>query len=123
LRRVHGKTPTFDLGTIAQIKAGNISVQRDIEALTSSGVLFKNGDAIHYDAIILATGYYAQINDFLTNKNNLLDPNGEPIIKSGQDEQKGLFFIGFEKFSLGGVLGTLPGESLRVLQAIMNYEL
>jgi cation diffusion facilitator CzcD-associated flavoprotein CzcO len=123
LRRVHGKTPTFDLGTIAQIKAGNISVQRDIEALTSSGVLFKNGDAIHYDAIILATGYYAQINDFLTNKNNLLDPNGEPIIKSVQDEQKGLFFIGFEKFSLGGVLGTLPGESLRVLQAIMNYEL
>ena len=120
LRREHGKTPTFDLGTIAQIKSGNISVHRDIEALSAEGVHFKNGSTVNYEAIILATGYYAQLQDFLPNNNNLLDTNGEPNMKHGHDEQKGLFFIGFEKYTLGGVLGSLPSESLRVLQAIKN---
>jgi cation diffusion facilitator CzcD-associated flavoprotein CzcO len=120
LRRVHGKTPTFDLGTIAQIKSGNITVHRDIEALSSEGVHFKNGSTVNYEAIILATGYYAQLQDFLPNNNKLLDTNGEPNIKHGHNEQKGLFFIGFEKYSLGGVLGTLKVDSSDVLLKILN---
>lgn len=120
LRREYGKTPTFDLGTIAQIKLGKINVHRDIESLQKSTVLYKDGSSIAYDAIILATGYYAQITDFLEDKNNLLDHFGEPTVKIGKDEQKGLYFIGYEKYSLGGVLGTLVEESELILKAIIK---
>jgi len=120
LRREHGKTPTFDLGTIAQIKLGKINVLRDIDSLQKKTVLFKNGSSNSYDAIILATGYYAQLTDFLENKNNMIDDFGEPRIKIGKEEQQGLYFIGYEKYSLGGVLGTLAVESELILKAISN---
>lgn len=122
LRREHGKTPTFDLGTIAQIKLGRIKVHRDIESLQKNAVLFKNGSSINYDAVILATGYYAQITDFLKNNNAILDDVGEPTIKIGKDEQQGLYFIGYEKYSLGGVLGTLSEESELILKDIMQRD-
>lgn len=120
LRREYGKTPTFDLGTIAQIKQGKINVYRDIESLQKNSVLFKNGSSATYDAIILATGYYAQLTDFMEDKNTLLDEIGEPKIKIGKEEQNGLFFIGFEKYSLGGVLGTLSEESELILKSILK---
>lgn len=122
LRREHGKTPTFDLGTIAQIKLGKIKVHRDIDSLRKNSVLFKNGNSATYDAIILATGYYAQLTDFFENNNNLLDDLGEPKIKIGKFEQQGLYFIGFEKFSLGGVLGTLTDESESILKDIIQRD-
>ena len=96
------------------------NVHRDIEALSTEGVHFKNGSTVNYEAIILATGYYAQLQDFLPNNNNLLDTNGEPNIKHDHNEQKGLFFIGFEKFTLGGVLGTLPEESAAILNKVLS---
>ena len=120
LRREYGKTPTFDLGTIAQIKLGKIKIHRDIESLQKNSVLFKNGSSAPYDAIILATGYYAQLTDFIEDKNTLLDEIGEPKIKIGKEEQNGLFFIGFEKYSLGGVLGTLSEESELILKSILK---
>lgn len=118
LRRVVGKTPTIDLGTIAQIKSGKIKVHRGFEALTANGVAFKNGTTEIFDTLILATGYYCQINDFLENENNFLDKNGEPTAKIGVEKEKGLHFIGYEKYSLGGVLGTLKDDSQLILDTI-----
>lgn len=38
--------------------------------------------------------------------------------KNGTEKQKGLFFIGYEKYSLGGILGTLKDDSLLILNNI-----
>jgi len=53
--RETGKTPILDIGTVKAIKADNIKVKGDINALYEEGVIFKDGTKQAFDQIILAT--------------------------------------------------------------------
>lgn len=120
LRRVYGKPPTIDIGTIAKIKEGKIKVHRDVDSLSEQEVIFKDGTVEQFDAIILATGYQAKIQDFLKDAEELLDENGEPKMKAGLGKQQGLYFIGYEKYTYGGGLGTLKSDSETILNKIIS---
>jgi len=115
-----GRTPIIDLGTIAKIKKGEIKVFKDVLEFHENSIRFADNKIDNFDAVILATGYYPAITKFLENKNSILNYIGEPTNKIGKDEQKGLYFIGYDKFTLGGILGTLKNDSALILKSIKN---
>ena len=99
------------MGTVQHIKDGKIKVKKDIEAFHSQGVIFEDGTRQDFDAVILATGYRAKVEDFLENVNGLLDKYEVPKQAVGEGEFKGLYFVGFDNYKLGGILGTIFTDS------------
>ncbi len=116
--RETGKTPIVDIGTAAQIKAGKIKILPDIVRLTPGGASFKNGVELDFDHIILATGYKAQINDFMEDTKGLLDRFDLPKYKVGEGRFAGLYFVGFDNYKLGGILGTIYTDSEEIATKI-----
>lgn len=119
MRRVFGKTPTIDIGTVAKIKSGEIKVRKGISEFTEKGIVFEDGLIEQYDALLLATGYSASLNDFISASKSLFVENGEPATKLAKGEEQGLYFLGYEKYTYGGTLGTLKAESEMILEAIL----
>lgn len=118
LLRTTGKTPVIDIGTVAAIKAGKIKVLPDIEQFSANSVLFKNKEELAFDAVILATGYRAKVEDFIEKGEVLLNQDGIPQSSIGRAYHKGLFFVGFDQYKLGGILGTIDSDSESVVNAI-----
>ena len=106
-----GKTPVVDIGTVNQIKAGKIKVMPEMESFDASGVIFKNGERKALDAVILATGYKAKVNDFIADTTGLLNQDALPKQAIFDGKNKGLYFIGFDNYKLGGILGIIRTES------------
>ena len=58
-------------------------------------------------------------------KNCGMGPCRLPLPKSGiegKDDRKGLYFIGFDNYKLGGILGTVRDDSLTILKDILNQK-
>ncbi|WP_299222068.1 NAD(P)/FAD-dependent oxidoreductase [uncultured Aquimarina sp.] len=115
-----GKTPVIDLGTVQQIKSGKIKVVGDIESFYEFGVQLKDGTQLEKDTVILATGYRSKVEQFIENTEGLLDRYGVPKNVIGRGEHKGLFFVGFDNYKLGGILGTIYNDSKTIADAILN---
>ena len=118
--RQTGKTPVIDIGTIKAIKEEKIKVHPGLQSFEGSKVNFVDGTSESFDSIILATGYKANIQDFLNEMSGLLDKNGLPTEKIGIGKRKGLYFLGFDNYKLGGILGTIQDDSLLILNDIKS---
>ncbi len=116
--RASGKTPVIDIGTVAQIKAGNIKVLPGISHFTNREVVFTNDEKYAFDTVILATGYQAKLQDFLEDTDRLLDAHGLPIQLIGTDKFRGLSFLGFDNYVAGGILGVIYRDSEKIANAI-----
>jgi NADPH-dependent 2,4-dienoyl-CoA reductase/sulfur reductase-like enzyme len=116
--RETGKTPTIDLGTVARIKDGSIHIHADVSHFDKNGVYFTNGDSAGIDAVILATGYLTQLDTLIDDSKNCIDLKGEPITKCNPGNQQGLYFIGFDNYKTGGILGTLRDDSAEITRSI-----
>ncbi|WP_299601197.1 NAD(P)/FAD-dependent oxidoreductase [uncultured Aquimarina sp.] len=106
-----GKTPVIDLGTVRQIKSGKIKVVGDINSFYEKGVKLRDGTKISVDVVILATGYRAKVEQFIENTDGLLDSYGVPKNVIGTGIHQGLYFVGFDNYKLGGILGTIVNDS------------
>ncbi|MBD2358382.1 NAD(P)/FAD-dependent oxidoreductase [Tolypothrix sp. FACHB-123] len=98
----HGRVAWVDRGTVKQIKKGNIRViSNSIQQLTKTGVIFSNGVAQDYDAIILGTGFRPGINKILRQPQLYLNVNDRLLPKTDGKCQSivdpTLYFVGFEK--------------------------
>ncbi len=113
-----GKTPVIDIGTIQHIKEGRIKILPKVNHFTETGVEFSNGKHIAFDTILLATGYRAQLEDFLGDTSDLVDKAGYPKSPIGKNKYEGLYFVGFDNYKLGGILGTIYKDSLTVSEHI-----
>jgi len=121
--RETGKTPVIDLGTVDQIKAGKIKILPDINHFNIEGlVVFKNDEQHHFDSIILATGYRAQLEELLDDTEGLLDKFQVPKSPVGEGKFRGLYFIGFDNYKLGGILGTIFTDSETIVQDILKKQ-
>lgn len=116
--RETGKTPLIDIGTIAAIKSGKIKVVGDIDRFTETGVQFKKDGQLDFDQVILATGYRSRIEEFVERGGELLDAYGCPKGPIGEGFHKGLYFVGFDNYKLGGIVGTIFNDSETVVGAI-----
>lgn len=112
--RIFGKTPVIDIGTVAQIKAGKIKVLPGIQHFEKDGVVFTNGEKHPFDTVILATGYHAKLQDFLEPTEDLLDAQGFPKTVIGNGKQEGLYFLGFDNYVAGGILGVIYRDSEKI---------
>jgi cation diffusion facilitator CzcD-associated flavoprotein CzcO len=114
-----GKTPLIDLGTVGYIKSGKIKVVADLGHFTSTGVQLRSGGSLAVDAVILATGYRPQLEALVDNVAVELDRFGFPKgPAAAAPENKGLYFVGFDNYKLGGILGTIFADSKVVAEAI-----
>jgi cation diffusion facilitator CzcD-associated flavoprotein CzcO len=118
--RETGKTPVIDLGTVQQIKNGKIKIVGKIDRFFEKGILFESGEKKEFDAIILATGYRAKVEDFLENGKDFLDKYEVPKQPIGEGKFKGLYFVGFDNYKLGGILGTVYNDSKTVVEDILQ---
>ena len=116
--REHGKTPVIDIGTLARIKSGEITVYPQVERHLTDGVRFSDGRQGRFDAVILATGYTAGLDKLLPGLMLALDRNGMPAEMIGRDDLDGLYFVGFDIRQPGGLLRTIARQAEQVAEAI-----
>lgn len=118
--RETGKTPVIDLGTVDQIKSGKIKIVPEIETFTKKGVRFKGGKELKVDVVILATGYRAQLEDLLTVPNDFFNADRLPIDCIGMGKYEGLYFLGFDNYQPGGILGIIFRDSEKIANKIVE---
>lgn len=84
-----------DDGAIRAIKAGKITVVPAIKEFTRDGVVLANGDVIHPDIVIAATGYRTGL-EAMVGKLCVLDGRGVPLFNGGENDPAlpGLWFTG-----------------------------
>lgn len=119
--RETGKTPLIDLGTVDYIKSGKIKIIGDFTGFTATGIQLASGEDMDFDAVILATGYRPKLEDFVENVTVELDRFGFPRSPvASAAENSGLYFVGFDNYKLGGILGTIYSDSKVVADAIVD---
>ncbi len=116
--KVTGKTPVLDIGTVRHIKSGKIKVIPDVDHFTRDGIVASDGKEYPFDSVVLATGYQAGIEEFLVNTENLFDQYGVPKEPIGSGSFEGLYFVGFDNYKLGGILGTVRTDSRIIAEHI-----
>lgn len=112
-----GKTPVIDLGTVDMIKKGKIKILGDLKAFHEKGIIMENGYLESFDSVILATGYSPKIENFNKDFDVELDKFGFPK-NAISDKNSGLYFVGFDNYKLGGILGTIFSDSEKVANHI-----
>ncbi|TYI79894.1 hypothetical protein E1A91_D05G053400v1 [Gossypium mustelinum] len=105
LKNLSGKTPVLDVGTLANIKSGDIKVCPSIKRLKRHAVEFVNGKTENFGAIILATGYKSNVPSWLKEREMFSEKDGYPRrpFPNGWKGESGLYAVGFTK---RGLLGT-----------------
>ncbi|TVU22947.1 hypothetical protein EJB05_32669 [Eragrostis curvula] len=103
LKKVSGKTPVLDVGTIDKIKSGDIRVLPGIQSFQEHGVEFIDGKIVDFDVVILATGYKSNVPFWLKDNGFFSEKNGFPRKPNEWKGQNGLYAIGFSRRGLLGV--------------------
>lgn len=115
-----GKTPIVDIGTIDAIKKGAIHVRPTIAEINPKEVVFSDGRVQPIDTIVLATGYKAQVQEFFPAAVDMLDKNSLPNSPIGTGTLEGAYFLGFDNYKLGGILGTIYNDSATIANHIVQ---
>jgi len=115
-----GKTPVIDIGTVAAIKKGKIKVKTTIDHIKGDTVVFSDGSEELINVILLATGYKAQVEEFFSKAQNILDKKGLPRSPIGEGDLDGTYFLGFDNYKLGGILGTIGDDSKLIMESIKS---
>ena len=108
-----GRIPLIDVGTLARIKDGSIRLRGGIDRFTSDGVAFDNGAREGFDAVILATGFRADLRPLLGEAKGVLDETGTPLATGRRTAAAGLYFCG-QVVSATGQLREIGIEARRI---------
>ena len=114
--KTEGQVPLIDVGTVKLIKGGQLTVYPGIERFTPDGVVFSDGRAAAFDAVVLATGYRPDVDEFISDAPEAIDGNGTPTA-SGRELAPGLFVCGFY-ISRTGMLREIGIEAKQIAAAI-----
>ena len=115
-----GKTPVIDIGTVKAIKEGKIKVIDEITELSQNNVITQSGEQLEVDHIIYASGYRSKVDQLVPSGEDFMDAFGHPSKPIGEDFHDGLYFIGFNNYELGGILGTIVEESRLIAQHLIG---
>ena len=120
--RETGKTPVIDIGTVQKIKEGKIKVVPALQALHSAGAVFVDGSNYSFDVCILATGYRPRLEKLLGPTQGLLNQDALPKTCIGEGKYKGLYFLGFNNYKPGSILGFIHEDSALIADEIEQGE-
>lgn len=112
-----GRVPLIDIGTIALIKQGAITVYPNVASIAGSDVRFVDGRVAPFDAIVLATGYRAGLSRWLDGADTVLDARGLPREHGRESALPGLYFCGFRNPTTGA-LREIAIEAERIGEAL-----
>jgi indole-3-pyruvate monooxygenase len=90
-----GRIPIIDVGAIDLIRRGLVRVVPGIERFTKTGVELVDGSVRSFDAVVLATGYRANIGEFLDDADQYLNERGYPKAIGPEAEPPDPYFIGY----------------------------
>lgn len=104
LARQRQRSPAYDDGFVAHLKAGRIEITPAATDLRGPDVVLADGSRIQPDVVIAATGYHRGLQE-LVGHLGVLDEEGRPSVAKGRDHPaaRGLFFNGY-RADLGGQL-------------------
>jgi hypothetical protein len=105
--------PLLDIGTMDQIRRGNITVHGDLERFTEAGVVFSDGAQLAVEAVVLATGYRASIGELVVGWEAVCDVAGTPTSSGEPTALEGLYFCGMF-VSPAGMLREIGIEAKRI---------
>jgi hypothetical protein len=108
----------IDVGTLARIRSGEIEVHPGIDRFIPTGVVFSDGSQADVDSVILATGYSAGLAGLLPDTQLPLDASGLPAELIGRGRLAGIYCVGFDIRSPGGLLRTIALQAERVADDI-----
>ena len=118
--RTLGKTPVIDLGTVAEIKKGNISIRPGIKTINGASVQFTNNQSDHFDHIIFATGYQSAVEQFAPFVQSLLNEHGHPgQFRHRTEKGNQAFFVGFNAYA-SGLLESINQQALELEQILIE---
>lgn len=114
------QVPLIDVGFVAALKRGAVTLRPAVEALTPDGAVFTSGTHEAFDAIVAATGFTTGLADVL-DVPGALDDAGEPTARSGEaGSHPGLYFVGFTH-TLRGHLFEANRDSRRLARSVSAY--
>jgi cation diffusion facilitator CzcD-associated flavoprotein CzcO len=114
------RVPLLDVGTLARIRDGTITVRGGIKRLTRDGVVFSDTPAETFDCIILATGFSPDLRKLLPEAKGVFDRHGMPLATGRATLEPGLFFCGLIA-SPTGQLREIGIEAQRIAQLAKAY--
>lgn len=88
------RIPLLDLGTVAAIREGRITVHGGVRGVSEDSVAFVDGTEVAVDAIVLATGYRPGLEEFFPAWREVCDGNGVPRRSGAPTALPGLYFCG-----------------------------
>ncbi|TFZ07500.1 NAD(P)/FAD-dependent oxidoreductase [Ramlibacter henchirensis] len=118
--REHGRTPVIDVGTVASIRKGEIDVRPGIAAMTRDGVRFADGREEAFDAVILATGYRADVARLFPQAQVPVRDKGLPAEIAGTGPFAGVYFVGYDLRQTGGLLRSIGKQALQVAESVVE---
>jgi cation diffusion facilitator CzcD-associated flavoprotein CzcO len=119
--RETGQTPVIDLGTLDYIRSGELKVLPGIQAFTNQGVQLTNGKEEVFDAVVMATGFRAQLDEWLDLDDRYFDQRNLPREVIGQGPYEGLYFLGYNNYAPGGGLGIIRTDVKTVVEALATH--
>ena len=115
-----GRVPLIDIGTLARIKDGSIKIRAGIDRFTADGVMFTDHVAEKFDAVILATGFRADLRPLIPDVDGVLDQHGTPLVTGKATAAPGLYFCG-QTTSPTGQLREIAIEAPRIAESARSY--
>jgi cation diffusion facilitator CzcD-associated flavoprotein CzcO len=89
------RIPLIDVGTVQLVRRGQVTIYPGIKSFTDERIIFIDGTHAAFDAVIAATGYRPNVNEFLQGLPRAYDDNGVPLRSGGESAIQGLYFCGF----------------------------
>jgi len=116
-----GRVSLLDVGTLALIRSGELAVVPGVRDIDGQQVSFVDGSSASFDAIVLATGFRADLYRLVPAANKVRDRHGQhrPF---GGDDAPGLFLVGFRNVATG-LLREIGIEAVQVAQIIHRANL
>jgi indole-3-pyruvate monooxygenase len=109
--------PVIDVGTLAAIGKGQVTVRPAVESSKHEAVRFVDGRVETFHAIVLATGYSTGLDTLFGDEAaRVLDAEARPLV-SGRASASGLYFCGFNIVP-AGLLREIAIEAPRIAAAI-----
>jgi cation diffusion facilitator CzcD-associated flavoprotein CzcO len=115
-----GRVPLIDIGTLAGIRDGSIKIRGGIDHFAAEGVTFADHVAEKFDAVVLATGFRADLRRLIPDVDGVFDQHGMPLVTGKATAAPGLYFCG-QITSPTGQLREIAIEAQRIAQSARSY--